>query len=346
MKINFTNLYFSSEMNASKAGFPRDFSPRPNIRTAAILAIAKRALGLMLALAFSVSTTVLAADTGKTFPTPEEAVAALTAAVNAKDKDALHNIFGPAAADIENPDQAQAAGELEHFAAALNATNQVVHESDTRCVLEVGAQSWPFPIPLVKTQEGGWFFDTEAGKEEILNRRIGRNELATLQSVRAYVAAQREYASRDRIGNEVLQYAQKIISSPGLKDGLYWPANLDGETSPLGPMAAQAEDVGYGKTSPGADGAPEPFHGYYFKILTRQGKHAPGGKYNYVINGNMIGGFALVAWPAEYGNTGIMTFIVNQQGRVYQKDLGAKTGKLAPAMDVYDPDSTWQWSKD
>lgn len=346
MKTNFTNLYFSPEMNTSKAGFLHDFRPQQHYGTAAILAIVKRALGLMLALAFSVSTTVLAADTGKTFPTPEDAVAALTAAVNAKDKDTLHDIFGPAAADIENPDQAQAAGELEHFAAALNATNQVVHDSDTRCTLVVGAKSWPFPIPLVKARDGGWFFDTEAGKQEILNRRIGRNELATLQTVRAYVAAQREYASRDRIGNEVLQYAQKIISSPGLKDGLYWPTNLDGEISPLGPQAAEAEAAGYGKTGQGAEGAPEPFHGYYFKILTRQGKHAPGGKYDYVINGNMIGGFALVAWPAEYGNTGIMTFIVNQQGRVYQKDLGLKTGKLAPAMDVYEPDSTWQLSTD
>jgi Protein of unknown function (DUF2950) len=346
MKTNFTNLHLSPAMNTSKATFLQDFRPRPNTWTATTLTIVKRALRLMPALALSISTAVRAADTGKTFPTPEAAVAALTAAVNAKDKDALRDIFGPAAADIENPDQAQAAVEFEHFAASLTATNQLVHESDTCCVLEVGAQSWPFPIPLVKAPDGGWFFDTGAGKEEILNRRIGRNELATLQTVRACVAAQREYASRDRIGNEVLQYAQKIISSPGLKDGLYWPADLDGEISPLGPQAAQAEAAGYGKTWQDTNGAPEPFHGYYFKILTRQGKHAPGGKYDYVINGNMIGGFALVAWPAEYGKTGIMTFIVNQQGRVYQKDLGAKTGKLASAMDAYDPDSTWQWSKD
>jgi hypothetical protein len=303
-------------------------------------------LRLILVLTLGASAMVQAADTGQTFPTPEAAVAALTAAASAKDKDALRGIFGPAEADIENPDQAQAAGELDHFAAALNATNSLVHESDTRCVLEVGAKSWPFPIPLVKAQDGGWYFDTAAGKEEILNRRIGRNELATLQTARAYVAAQREYASRDHTGNEVLQYAQKIISSPGLKDGLYWPADLDGELSPFGPLAAQAEAAGYGKTWQGSDAAPEPFHGYCFKILTRQGKHAPGGKYNYVINGNMIGGFALVAWPAEYGNTGVMTFIVNQQGRVWQKDLGAKTGKLAPAMDQYDPDPTWQLSTD
>jgi len=347
MKTQFTNLHLSLEMNTSKADFTHIVSPQPNAPAiAAPFAMAKRAFSLMLAVMLGFSTAARAADTGKTFPTPEAAVAALTAAMNAKDREALQGIFGPAEADIENPDQVQAADELEHFATALNTTNQLVHESDTNCVLEVGAQSWPFPIPLVKAQDGGWFFDTGAGKEEILNRRIGRNELATLQSVRACVAAQREYASRDHIGNEVLQYAQKIISSPGLKDGLYWPTDLDGELSPLGPLAAQAEVAGYTKMWQGADTAPEPFHGYYFKILTRQGKHAPGGKYNYVINGNMIGGFALVAWPAEYGKTGIMTFIVNQQGRVRQKDLGAKTGKLAPALDEYDPDSTWVLSTD
>jgi hypothetical protein len=305
----------------------------------------KLALIPMLALVLGGTTAVRAADTGKTFATPEEAVAALTAAANAKDREALHDIFGPAAVDIQNPDQVQAASELERFAAALSATNRLVQDSDTHYTLEVGEHGWPFPIPIVK-QDGGWFFDTEAGKDEILNRRIGRNELSTLQAVRAYVEAQREYASRDRIGNDVLQYAQKLFSTPGLKDGLYWPTNLDGEISPLGPLAARAQAAGYGEPLTNPEGAPEPFHGYYFKILTRQGKHAPGGKYNYVINGNMIGGFALVAWPAEYGNTGIMTFIVNQQGRVYQKDLGSKTVTLAPAIKQYDPDSTWQLSPD
>ena len=192
-------------------------------------------------------------------------------------------------------------------------------------------------------KDGQWFFDTEAGKDEILNRRIGGNELATLQVVRAYVEAQREYAAKDRDGREVLKFAQKIISSPGAKDGLYWPPELDGEISPLGPLAADAAAEGYGKT-PG--NKRQPFHGYFFKILTRQGKHTPGGKYNYVINGNMIAGFALVAWPAEYGESGVMTFIVNQQGRVYQKDLGPQTAKTAEAMKAYDPDKTWAVSPD
>jgi len=345
MKIMTINLCLPSDTNISKASLLRVVRPQVFHRLAACGSSLATSLSLMLALVLSVPAMVRAADTGKTFSTPEEAVAALAAAVNAKDHDALQDIFGPAAVDLENPDRVQAANERQRFVAAFNTTNQLVRESDNQCVLQVGADAWPFPIPIVKNG-GKWSFDTEAGKEEILNRRIGRNELATLQSVRAYVEVQREYASRDRLGNEVLQYAQKFVSSPGLKDGLYWPTNLDGEISPLGPLVARAQAAGYGRTGKGPEAAPEPFHGYYFKILTRQGKHAPGGKYNYVINGNMIGGFALVAWPAEYGNTGIMTFIVNQQGRVYQKDLGSKTDKLALAMAQYDPDSTWQLSPD
>lgn len=337
MKKMIATLSLSPDMNHSDTDL---------LRVVRMRIFHRLAIGcsLLLTLVLGVPAMVRGADTTKTFQTPEEAVAALTVAVNAKDSDSLNEIFGPAAGAIENPDQVHAASELQSFAAALNSTNQLVHESDVCCVLEVGEDFWPFPIPLVKQPDGQWFFDTEAGKEEILNRRIGRNELATLQSVRAYVEAQREYASRDHNGNGVLQYAQRIVSSVGLKDGLYWPTNLDGEISPLGPLVAQAQAAGYGK--PDANSVPEPFHGYYFKILTRQGKHAPGGKYNYVINGNMIGGFALVAWPAQYGNSGIMTFIVNQQGLVYQKDLGAKTGKLAPAMEKYDPDTSWQWSPD
>jgi hypothetical protein len=335
------NLNLPTAMNPSKQSLLPTVRQNGFQRLAAILV---SCLSLMLALVAPVA--VHAAEIGQTFATPEAAVAAFAAATEAKDTNALQAIFGPAAADIENPDQVQAAREFEDFAAALDTTNQLVHESDTNCVLEVGDQSWPFPIPLVKQADGQWFFDTEAGKEEILNRRIGRNELSTLRSVRAYVEAQRDYAGSDRVGNGVLQYAQKIISSPGLKDGLYWPTNLDGEISPLGPLVAHAQATGYEDAGKSDGTAPEPYHGYYFKILTRQGKHAPGGKYDYIINGNMIGGFALVAWPAEYGNSGIMTFIVNQQGLVYQKDLGAKTGKLAPAIEKYDPDSTWELSPD
>jgi hypothetical protein len=288
---------------------------------------------------------VMAADTGKTFATPEEAVGALVQATSTKSGDALREIFGPAAADIQNPDRVQATNEFETFTAALTETNRLVHESATKCVLEVGTNLWPFPVPIVN-QDGRWFFDTEAGEDEILSRRIGKNELAVLDTMRAYVEAQREYASRDRNGDEVLQYAQHIGSTPGTKDGLYWPSELDGEISPLGPLVAEASAEGYAMAANGQDATRAPFHGYFFKILTRQGKHAPGGKYSYIINGHMIGGFALIAWPVEYGESGIMTFIVNQQGRVYQKDLGPKTEKLAPAIKIYDPDSSWSVSPD
>ena len=294
------------------------------------------------ALAVGAPLALQAADTGRMFATPAAAVAALVAAVNADDTNALQAIFGPATAEIENPDRVQAASELKEFTQALNATNQLVSESESKYVLEVGEKQWPFPIPIVK-QGDQWFFDTDAGKEEILNRRIGENELSTLESVRAYVDAQREYAARDRNGDGVLEYAQKLLSPPGTKDGLYWPPDLDGDISPIGPLVAQAQGEGYAIES-GA--TPQPYHGYFFKVLTRQGRSAPGGKYNYIINGHMIAGFALVAWPAAYGQSGIMTFLVNQQGRVYQKDLGPKTAKIAGSMKAYNPDKTWTLSPD
>lgn len=303
-----------------------------------------RISGLVVVLVLGMAK-VTAADIGRTFATPEEAVSALVQATSGKSGADLREIFGPAAADLENPDRVQATNDFRTFSAALSATNWLDHESDTKCVLEVGTNSWPFPVPIVK-KDGRWFFDTEAGKEEILNRRIGKNELSVLQVMRAYVGAQREYAGRDRNGDEVLEYAQHLASTPGTKDGLYWPEDLDGEASPLGPLVADARGEGYKMESKGQDTTRVPFHGYLFKILTQQSKHAPGGKYSYIINGHMIGGFALVAWPAEYGESGIMTFIVNQQGRVYQKDLGPKTGKLAAAMKVYDPDSGWSLSPD
>ncbi len=315
----------------------------PEYRTMSSLFAHTRLAAICGACVIAVSSLASAADIGKTFATPEDAVKALAVAATSKDKDALRVIFGPSVSDIENPDPVQATNEVAWFAATLAITNRIVHESGSKCVLELGKDFWPFPIPIVK-KDGAWYFDTDAGKEELLNRRIGRNELATLATVRAYVDAQREYASHDRNGSEVLQYAQKIVSSPGKKDGLYWSPDLDGEISPLGPLVADAQGEGYGKDLEDRDRTPQPYHGYYFKILTSQGPHAPGGRYSYIINGNMIGGFALVAWPAEYGDSGIMTFIVNQQGRVYQKDLGPKTSKLAIAMKQYDPDATWRVS--
>jgi hypothetical protein len=287
-----------------------------------------------------------AASGPKVFPSPESAVEALRVSTTAADPAGLKVLFGSASEDLENPDRIQATNECAKFSAALNETNQLVHVSDSKIVLEVGKDLWPFPIPLVK-QNGGWVFDAEAGREEIINRRIGRNELDVLAAMRAYVDAQRQYAGEYRDGSRVLKYAQKLTSSPGKTDGLYWPTELNGEQSPFGPLVAQAQGEGYLDKLSGSDSnAPEPFHGYYFKILKKQGKHAPGGKYDYVINGNMIGGFAMVAWPAEYGDSGVMTFIVNQEGRVYQKDLGEKTGGIARKMSAYDPDDTWKESRD
>jgi hypothetical protein len=286
---------------------------------------------------------VRAAETSKTFATPEEAVSALVTAASTQDTNAFRSLFGPAYAEIANPDPVQAADERKAFAKALNEATRIRHDSDSRCVLEVSDNRWPLPIPIVK-KDGRWFFDTEAGKEEVLNRRIGKNELATLRVVRTYVEAQHEYASRDRDGDEVLEYAQRLVSSPGTHDGLYWPPDSDGETSPLGPLVAYAEGSAPQTTPEGTPGGP--FHGYYFRILTRQGPHAPGGEHDDVINGKMIAGFALVAWPARYGDSGIMTFIVNQQGRIYQQDLGKDTSKIARAMKTYDPDSHWQVATD
>jgi hypothetical protein len=279
-------------------------------------------------------------ETGKVFASAESAAQALAEVAKTKNREQLRAILGPGSEHLQMSDQAQAEAEMSAFAAAFDSGHRLVRQSDARAMLEVGTNNWPFPIPIVQ-QHGSWTFDTEAGQEEIINRRIGRNELSAIETVRAYVDAQREYARSDRDGDGVLEYAQSILSTAGKKDGLYWSPELDGELSPLGPLVAVAQGEGYLRGNREKSG-PQPFHGYCFRILTRQGKHAPGGKYNYVINGNMIGGFGLVAWPADYGNSGVMTFIINQQGQVYQKDLGRQTVSIAGKMDSYDPDPTWK----
>ena len=286
------------------------------------------------------------ATMGKTFASPEDAVGALKKAVNNRDTNALAAIFGPAVEEIRSPDPVDAQNEVTEFAEKLNASNHIERASSDRYILEIGEDRYPFAIPIAQ-KGGAWYFDTDAGKEELINRRIGRNELEALKSVRAYVDAQREYASKDRDGDEVLEYAQKIVSTPEKRDGLYWSADDDpnGEESPLGPVFAEAQNEGYLK-GPRNENERQPFHGYYFKILTEQGKHSPGGAYNYIINGNMIGGFGLVAWPADYDDSGVMAFIVNQQGKVYQKDLGEKTDEIAKNMKAYDPDPTWKISRE
>jgi len=275
----------------------------------------------------------------QTFASPEDAVNALVTAARNDDTNALHEIFGPTGRELVSPDVVQATEGFKLFVQHLMEKTQLITNSNSNFTLEIGTNGWPFPIPLVK-QNGRWFFDTEAGKQEILDRRVGRDELGAIAVCRAYVDAQREYASEDR-GSGVLEYAQHLRSTPGMHDGLFWPAKPGEDLSPLGPLVAQAHAEGYHRTAKMMNQEQAPYHGYYFKILTRQGKHAPIGKYNYIINGHMIAGFAFVAWPAEWDNTGVMTFIVNQQGKVYQKNLGPKTAKIATAMTAYDPDDTW-----
>jgi Protein of unknown function (DUF2950) len=279
------------------------------------------------------------------FATTQAAIDALVAAAKAKDTNALHAIFGPEGHDLVSADVVQAADAFDQFVRRLAEKVELANVSDAKATLQLGADGWPFPIPLVK-EDGKWFFDTAAGREEILNRRIGRNELAAIRVCRAYVAAQREYASQDRDNDEVLSYAQRLRSTPGKHDGLYWHAAPGEELSPFGPLIAEAKEAGYRHETKIMTDTLSPYRGYYYKILTRQGRHAPGGKYNYVINGHMIAGFAFVAWPEKWGNTGIMTFMVNQRGKVYEKNLGPRTDAAVKAMQEYDPDSTWMLSKD
>lgn len=296
-----------------------------------------RMVVLGLGLAFPVCAS--AADE-QTFPTPQDALNALVVAATNNDTNAMRSIFGAEGQALVSPDVVQATEGFKLFVQHLTEKTQLVTNSDSNLTLEIGADGWPFPIPLMK-QDGQWFFDTAAGRDEILARRIGRDELGAINVCNAYVEAQREYAGQDRLGDGVLAYAQFLRSTPSTHDGLFWPTNSGAELSPLGPLVAQARVEGYHRAAKMMNDEQAPYHGYYFKILTRQGKHAPGGKYDYIINGRMIAGFALVAWPAEWGNTGMMTFIVNQQGKVYQKNLGSKTAKIAGKMTVYDPDETW-----
>jgi hypothetical protein len=276
----------------------------------------------------------------KSFKSPEEAAKALIDAVKGTDEKELLTIFGPAGKElISSGDEVADQTGRDRFVKAYEEMNKLVNEDDKKIILHVGSGDWPFPIPLIKKGED-WFFDTMAGKEEILNRRIGRNELNAIQVCLAYVDAQREYVLKDRDGDKLLEYAQKFISQKGKRDGLYWEVKEGKKQSPLGPLVAKAAKEGYlGKKSGGKHTS---YHGYYYRILKAQGKDAPGGEYDYVVNGKMIGGFALAAYPAEYGNSGVMTFIINHDGMVYEKDLGKDTEKIATTMKKFDPDKTWK----
>jgi hypothetical protein len=277
------------------------------------------------------------------YKSPEGAVNAMVEALSANDEKKLLSIFGPEAQTlIFSGDEVADTTGRERFLQAYQAKNQIVKVSGKKAVLEIGNEAWPFPIPIVREAGGGWRFDTRQGKEELLNRRIGNNELSAIQVCLAYVDAQREYASKDRNGDGVLEYAEKFLSEPGKKDGLYWEARENEEQSPLGPLIGEAQKQGYKKKS---GNEPSPYHGYFYKILKAQGRSAPRGAYNYVIGGRMIGGFAMVAYPAKYGSSGIKTFIVSHDGVVYEKDLGKKTASIAQAMTMFNPDKSWRKSE-
>ena len=264
----------------------------------------------------------------RVFETPVTAADAFIAAAKTGENAPLIEIFGAKHKDAIGTVDVERDRELRARFAKMAVDHRSFRDNDDGSVtMVVGFEAWPFPIPLVKT-DAGWRFDTDAGVVEIVKRRIGENELSAIAALRAYVEAQREYAAVPRDGTEVRQFAQKLRSSPGKKDGLYWPANAEKgeEPSPAGP------EIKDSKT---------PHAGYLFKILTAQGAAAPAGKYSYIINGKLIGGFAMIAWPADYGKTGVMTLLVNHYGDVYQNDLGPKTATLAAAIGEYNPDEGW-----
>ncbi len=268
------------------------------------------------------------------FDSPEKAAEALSQAVRAEDPAALLSVVGAdSKAWLFSGDRQADRADWQRFLAAYDAAHAFQPISDGRVLLQVGQDAWPFPAPIIKRTQG-WSFDTRAGREEILNRRIGRNELSTIQALRAVVDAQREYAAGDLDGNGSHDYAQRFISTAGKRDGLYWP-NAEGVAeSPLGPKFADA--------ALGNKGKPAPYHGYHFRILKSQGKSAAGGAYDYLVNDRMIGGFAVIAYPAKYGVSGVMTFIVNHDATVYQRNMGKTTAEQAAKVQRFNPDAAWQ----
>ncbi len=277
--------------------------------------------------------------TGQTvYASAEQAVQALYLAVKRHDLKQIYAVLGPGSDTLIYTGDAVADQQMrENFLAAGDRLLKIERQGDAQATLLLGTQEHPFPFPLVNGAQG-WTFDAEAGAEEIINRRIGENELFAIKFCLAYGDAQREYAEADRDGDGLIEYAQKFRSSEGQRDGLFWPAK-DGEPlSPLGPLAAQAKAEGYSAQ----EGGPVPYHGYFYRILTGQGPDAAGGAYEYVIDGNMIGGYALLAYPARWGASGVMSFVCNHDGVVYQKDLGEQTAAIAAATTLYNPDASWQ----
>ena len=325
----------------------------------ALRALAFVALILATCLIAGVPNTYAQTPTQSTFSSPDDALQALVSAAKEKDRAALGKVFGPDYDKLLTGDEVEDDKDLDAFASAASESAQLQKVNDSKFVVTVGQDNWPTPIPIVQ-KDGKWLFDTKAGLEEALNRKIGENELSAVATCRAYAVAQWEYYTEgdwDRDG--VAEYAQRLYSTPGKHDGLYWETSEDDKPSPLGKLVAAARAEGYGPKAETPDAAgkggaqekeavPEeraPYHGYYFKILTRQGSAAPGGRYGYVINGNMIAGYAVVAYPDKWGSSGVMTFIINQQGRVYEKNLGPNTAKIAAAMTEYNPDPSWKLVK-
>jgi hypothetical protein len=282
-----------------------------------------------------VSLFAASAGAQQSFKTPDEAAAALVSAAKAGDRAAVITVLGHGAEDIVSSGDEVADKDIrDGFVKAYDEKHQINKQTDDLALLVIGNDDFPFPIPMVRKNDG-WQFDTAAGRQEILLRRVGGNELDAIQVSLAYVDAQDEYASSDHGAGRGV-YAQRVVSHPGQKDGLYWPTAENEEPSPLGEIAAEATREGYR-----VGGGQAPFHGYYYKILTRQGATAPGGALDYVVNGRMIGGFALIAFPAQYGNSGVMTFMVSHEGTIFQKDLGPRTRQLAEQISAFNPDSSW-----
>ena len=282
----------------------------------------------------------LAATAGqKSFASPEAGIVALVEAVKVNDQPMLLAVLGPHGEKLISSGDAVADRQRrEAFLKAYDEANKLVLEGDAQATLVIGKDEWPMPIPLVKSKDG-WRFDTRRGEKEILARRIGRNELAAIQVCLAIVDAEREYAARDVDADGVPEYAPKFVSAPGKHDGLYWQTQADEPLSPLGPLLVAATSAGY----TGSGSRPlAPYHGYFYRILTKQGKDVPGGAYDYFVKGKMIGGFAVIAYPARYGASGIMSFLVNHDGVVYEKDLGKNTATIAAKMTTFNPDARWK----
>jgi hypothetical protein len=306
------------------------------MRPTAIMAVG---LGLLLLSATASVAARAAEPPQQTFSTPEQAAAALADAWGREDKAQLLKIFGAGGAKlISSGDPVADDNARRLLASEFNANHKIEYEGDGKAVLSIGKDDFPLPIPLAKVGSA-WHFDTKQGEQEILDRRIGRNELNAIEVCHAYVEAQREYAAMNSPGKGQREYARKFRSSPGRRDGLYWGAENAADQSPFGPLVASAEAEGY---RPNVAGTPTPYHGYYFKILTRQGPSAAGGTKDYVASGQMTGGFAMIAFPAKYGNSGIMTFIVDQTGIVFEKNLGPGTEAAARKITAYDPDQSWK----